>query len=93
MVDMPLPLDMEVRQVDMEGMHPLLDMVGMFLLLDMELGRRGMIIGDKRQAVRPPSSEGRLSAKEVVGTARRQFIISSRYHHASVHSKVGVEPP
>jgi hypothetical protein len=55
MVVMPLLLGMEVRQLDMEGMYPLLGMVGMFLLLDMELGRRGMIIGDKRQAVRPPS--------------------------------------
>jgi hypothetical protein len=72
----------------MEGMYPLLGMVGMRPLVGMELGRRGMIIGDKRQAVRPPSSGGRLSAKEVVGTARRQFIISSRYHHASIHSKV-----
>ena len=48
MVDMPLLLDMEVHQVDMEGMFLLLDMVGMFLLLGMELGRRGMIIGDRR---------------------------------------------
>jgi hypothetical protein len=63
MVDMPhLPLGMEVRQVDMEGMYLLLGMVGMRLLVLMELGRRGMIIGDKRQAVRPSSSGGRLSA-------------------------------
>jgi hypothetical protein len=72
MVDMPLPLGMEVRQVDMEGMYLLLD-IGMRPLVGMELGRRGMIIGDRRQAVRPPSSGGRLSAKEVVGTAWRQF--------------------
>jgi hypothetical protein len=50
MVDMPLPLGMEVRQLDMEGMYLLLGMVGIRLLVDMELGRRGMIIGDKRQA-------------------------------------------
>jgi hypothetical protein len=62
MVVMPLPLGMEVRQVDMEGMYLLLGMVGMRLLVGMELGHRGMIIGDKRQAVRPPSSGARLSA-------------------------------
>ena len=49
MVDMPLLLDMEVHQVDMDGMFLPLDMVGMFLLLAMELGRRGMIIGDRRE--------------------------------------------
>jgi hypothetical protein len=53
MVVMPLPLGMEVRQLDMEGMYLLLGMVGMRLLVGMELGRRGMIIGDRRQAVRP----------------------------------------
>jgi hypothetical protein len=49
MVDMllPLDLDMEVRQLDMEGIYRLLD-IGMRLLLGMELGRRGMIIGDRR---------------------------------------------
>jgi hypothetical protein len=59
--------------VGMEGMYLPLAMVEMRPLVGMELGRRGMIIGDKRQAVRPPSSGGRLSAKEVVGRARRQF--------------------
>jgi hypothetical protein len=52
----------------MEGMHPLLDMAGMFLLLDMELGRRGMIIGDKRQAARPPSSG---AGRRRLGSRRR----------------------
>jgi hypothetical protein len=62
MVVMPLPLDMEVRQVGMEGMYLPLAMVEMRPLVGMELGRRGMIIGDKRQAVRPPTSADRLSA-------------------------------
>ena len=60
MVVMPLLLGMGVRQVDMEGMYPPLGMVGMRLLVDMGLGRRGMIIGDRRQAVRPSSSGRRL---------------------------------
>ena len=51
MVVMPPLLDMEVRQVDMEGMYPPLGMVGMRHLVDMGLGRRGMIIGDRRQAL------------------------------------------
>jgi hypothetical protein len=50
MVVMPLPLGMEVHQVDMEGMYLLLGMVGMRLLVGMELGHRGMIIGDKHHA-------------------------------------------
>ena len=50
MAVMPLLLDMEVHQVVMEGMYPPLDldMVGMRLLVDTELDRRGMIIGDRR---------------------------------------------
>jgi hypothetical protein len=46
----------------MEGMYLLLGMVGIRLLVGTGLGRRDMIIGDKRQAVRPPSSGGSLSA-------------------------------
>lgn len=33
----------------MDGMYLLLDMVGMLLLPAMELGRRDMIIGDRRE--------------------------------------------
>jgi hypothetical protein len=49
MGDMPLllDLDMEVRQLDMEGIYLRMD-IGMRVLLGMELGRRGMIIGDRR---------------------------------------------
>jgi hypothetical protein len=59
MVVMPLTLHMvEVHQVDMEEMYLLLD-IGMRLLVGMELGHRGMIIGDRRLAVRPPLSATR----------------------------------